>query len=106
MSDIEVTHEKRAARAEAARTLSALAEALAGDGKVELALGPTTMQVRVPDEVHCKVEVEIDHDELEFEIELRWSTAPQPPEETADVADAPAADGSAPAPKRAKAGTK
>ena len=107
MSDVEVTHAERATRADTARMLSALAKALAGDGKVELALGPTTMQVHVPDEVHCKVEVETDRDELEFEIELRWSTAaPRPPEQDTEEADAAAADAAAPAPKRAKAGSK
>ncbi len=77
MSDVEVTHAEQATRADTARALSALAEALGGDGKVELTLGPTTMSVRVPDEIQCKIEVEIDRDEVEFEIELRWSTTPR-----------------------------
>jgi amphi-Trp domain-containing protein len=77
MSDVEVSHAEQATRADTARALSALAEALGGDGKVELTLGPTTMSVRVPDEIQCKIEVEIDRDEVEFEIELRWSTTPR-----------------------------
>jgi amphi-Trp domain-containing protein len=76
MSDLEITYKEPVTRAETARTLSALTEALANAGKVQLALGHTTMTVRVPDEVQCKVEVEID--EVEFEIELRWSTSPRP----------------------------
>ncbi|MDQ4118512.1 MAG: amphi-Trp domain-containing protein [Actinomycetota bacterium] len=111
MSDVEVTHAQRTTRADAARVLSALAKALAGDGKAELTLGSTTMQVQVPGEVDCKVEVEIDRDELEFEIELRWSTAapepPEPPEQgEQDTDDAAATAGQAPAAKRTKAGTK
>jgi amphi-Trp domain-containing protein len=75
MSDVEVTYKEPATREETARTLSALAEALADGGKVELTLGHTSITVRVPGEVQCKVEVEIDKDEVEFEVELRWSTS-------------------------------
>ncbi|MEU7812463.1 amphi-Trp domain-containing protein [Pseudonocardia sp. NPDC049154] len=87
MSDVEVTYKEPVTRAQTARTLSALAEALADTGKVELTLGNTSMTVRVPDEVQCKVEVEIDEDEVEFEVELRWSTAKR---RHADLAEAPA----------------
>lgn len=111
MSDVEVTYEERMARADTARVLSALAKALAGDGKAELTLGPTTVQVTVPAEVRCKVEVEIDRDELEFEIELRWSTAVAEPDEpeapvTADDTAPAGTDESPPAPKRARSGSK
>jgi amphi-Trp domain-containing protein len=74
MSDVEVTYKEPLSRAETARCLSALATALADEGKVELELGTTRMKVHVPGEVHCKVEVEIDEDEIEFEVELTWST--------------------------------
>ncbi len=114
MSDVEVTHSERVSRADTATVLSALADALAGDGKVELTLGATTIQVHVPDEVRCKVEVEIDRDELEFEIELHWSTGAPPRkavdhsadkgDDTAvDHTDATAVAEAAPAPKRARA---
>lgn len=75
MSDVEVTYKEPLTREQAARTLAALADALADTGKVELTLGRTSMTVHVPGEVQCKVEVEIDEDEVEFEVELRWSTA-------------------------------
>jgi amphi-Trp domain-containing protein len=106
MSDVEVTHAEQASRADTARVLAALADALAGDGKVELTLGSTTIQVHVPDAVRCKVEVEIDRDELEFEIELRWSTSPPPKKAVdgeVDHTDATAVAEGAPAPKRARA---
>lgn len=89
MSDVEVTYKEPVTREQTARTLSALAEALADTGKVELTLGTTSMTVRVPGEVQCKVEVEIDEDEVEFEVELRWSTAkrrhPEPAEAPAEA---------------------
>jgi amphi-Trp domain-containing protein len=74
MSDVEVTYKEPLSRAETARCLSALAAALADEGKVQLELGTTRMKVHVPGEVQCKVEVEIDGDEIEFEVELTWST--------------------------------
>ncbi|MFR9802443.1 amphi-Trp domain-containing protein [Pseudonocardia sp. RS010] len=77
MSDVEVTYSKPVSRKEAARTLAALADALADSGKVELELGRTSMTVHVPGDIRCKVEVEIDGDEVEFEVELTWSTAAQ-----------------------------
>lgn len=89
MSDVEITYKKQqVTREETAHILSALAQALADAGKVELALGHTSMTVHVPGEVQCKVEVEIDRDEVEFEVELRWSTArgegPRQPEASAE----------------------
>jgi amphi-Trp domain-containing protein len=102
MSDVEVTYKEPLTRKETARRLSALAAALAEDGKVDIELGATRMQVHVPGEVRCKVEVEIDGDEVEFEVELTWSTtAPGqagPPaehgeQETTEAADEPPTDG-------------
>lgn len=74
MSDIEVKRADTLTREEAAQRLSALAAGLAEGGKVELALGASTMKVHVPDEIRCEVELEIDGDEVELEVELKWST--------------------------------
>jgi amphi-Trp domain-containing protein len=74
MSDVEVKREETLSRDEAAQRLAALAAALADGGKVELALGASTVKVHVPDEVRIEVELEIDGDEVELEVELKWST--------------------------------
>lgn len=73
MSDVEVKREETLSRDEAAQRLAALAAALADGGKVELALGASTVKVHVPDEVKIEVELEIDGDEIELEVELKWS---------------------------------
>jgi amphi-Trp domain-containing protein len=75
MSDVEISRTESLSRHEAARRLSTLAEALAGDGHVEVGLGASTLKLHVPDHVRCEVEVEVDGDEVEFEVELTWSTA-------------------------------
>lgn len=74
MTDIEVKREETLSRDEAAQRLAALAAALANGGKVELALGASTLKMNVPDEVKVEVEVEIDGDEVELEVEMKWST--------------------------------
>lgn len=77
MSEVEVTRKELLTRAEAAERLSALAAALAGDDKVELAFGATTFSMRIPENVHCEIEVEVDDDEVELEVELTWPRGKQ-----------------------------
>ncbi|WP_326834873.1 amphi-Trp domain-containing protein [Amycolatopsis rhabdoformis] len=74
MSDVEVKREETLSREDAARRLATLAEALQAGGKIEIALGASTVKVHVPDEVAIEVEVEIDGREVELEVELKWST--------------------------------
>jgi amphi-Trp domain-containing protein len=75
MSDVEVKRAEVLTRDEAARRLAALAEALSGGEKVEVALGASTLKVHVPDEVRCEIEIEVDDDEVELELELKWTLA-------------------------------
>ena len=75
MSDVEISRTESLTRQEAARLLSALADALSADGKVEVELGASTLKLHVPDNIQCEVEVEVDGDEVELEVELTWSTA-------------------------------
>jgi amphi-Trp domain-containing protein len=75
MSDVEVKREELLTRAEAAHRLAALAAALADGGKVEVALGASTLKLHVPDQVRCEIEIEVDEDEVELELELKWSLA-------------------------------
>jgi amphi-Trp domain-containing protein len=82
MSDVEISRKESLTRHEAARRLSALADALAGGGRVEVELGASTVKLHVPDHVRCEVEVEVDGDEVELEVEFKWSTAPANEEET------------------------
>jgi amphi-Trp domain-containing protein len=78
MSDVEISRKESLTRHEAARRLSALADALGAGGHVEVELGASTVKLHVPDHVRCEVEVEVDGDEVELELELKWSTAPAP----------------------------
>ncbi|GAA1272156.1 hypothetical protein GCM10009609_39110 [Pseudonocardia aurantiaca] len=75
MSDVEISRTESLTRQQAARLLSALADALSADGKVEVELGSSTLKLHVPDNIQCEVEVEVDGDEVELEVELTWSTA-------------------------------
>ena len=75
MSDLELERKESMTRAEAAKRLSAFAEALASGDKVELDLGGTSVSIHVADDVRTEFEVEIDGDEIEVEIELKWSTS-------------------------------
>jgi amphi-Trp domain-containing protein len=75
MSDVEVSREELLTRADVAERLAALAAALAGDEKVEVAFGATKLELHVPDEVRCELEIEVDDGEVELEIELKWSLA-------------------------------
>jgi amphi-Trp domain-containing protein len=82
MSDVEISRKESLTRHEAARRLSALADALDAGGHVEVELGASTLKLHVPDHVRCEVEVEVDGEEVELELEFKWSTAstePEPP---------------------------
>ena len=78
MSDVEISRKESLTRHEAARRLSALADALGAGGHVEVELGASTVKLHVPDHVRCEVEVEVDGDEVELEVEFKWSTASEP----------------------------
>jgi len=90
MSDVEISRTESLTRHEAARRLSALADALADGGHVEIELGASKVKLHVPDHVRCEVEVEVDGDEVEFEVELKWSTAAAAPAPEASAAPKPA----------------
>ena len=73
MADVEFEHSQSLSRADAAKLLASLAEALGGgEEHAHLRLGDSTVKVRVPEHVHAEVEVEVDGNELELEVELRW----------------------------------
>ncbi|HEY6425080.1 MAG TPA: amphi-Trp domain-containing protein [Pseudonocardiaceae bacterium] len=91
MSDLEIERTESLTRQEAARYLSALATALADGGQVEVALGNSTLRLRVPEHVQCEIEVEVDGDEVELELELKWSTADQAASPTKPAAGHPKA---------------
>jgi amphi-Trp domain-containing protein len=75
VSDLELERKESMTRAEAAKRLSAFAQALGSDDELELDLGGTSLKLRVGDDVRAEFEVEVDGDEIEVEIELKWSTA-------------------------------
>ena len=91
MADLEIERKERVTRAQAAKMLSALADALAAGAEAELDLGGTSLTLRVADDLRLEVEVEVDGSEIEVEIELKWSTAKADP----PVHDASAADDTA-----------
>jgi amphi-Trp domain-containing protein len=76
MADVEFEQSQSLSRADAAKLLASLSEALGGDEEhAHLRLGDSTVTVRVPEHVRAEVEIEVDGDELELEIELTWSLA-------------------------------
>jgi len=77
VADLELERKESLSRAEAAKRLSAFAEALAAGDKVELDLGGTSLTLHVGDEVRTEFEVEVKGDEIEVELELTWSTKPR-----------------------------
>ncbi|MGN6331629.1 MAG: amphi-Trp domain-containing protein [Motilibacteraceae bacterium] len=78
MSELKFERKETMSRAEAARLLSALAAAFADGEDVELPVGPGTLEVHVPEQVHGELEVEVDGDEVEIEIEFSWSRKAAP----------------------------
>lgn len=86
MSDVKIKHEAMLTRADAARWLADLAEALDGDDKATIALARSTVELEVPRQVRCEAEIEVDGDEVEFEFEMTWSTAETHPPGSPDGA--------------------
>jgi amphi-Trp domain-containing protein len=76
MKDLKFEQKRSLSRQEAADQLTALADALREGGDAELELGPGTLGLRIPDDMHSELEVEIGDGEIELEIELKWTTAP------------------------------
>lgn len=76
MKDLTFEQKRSLSRHEAADQLTALADALREGGDAELDLGPGTLGLRIPDDLHSELEVEIGGGEIELEIELKWKTAP------------------------------
>ncbi|MGW0294622.1 amphi-Trp domain-containing protein [Streptomyces tuirus] len=97
MTDLKFEQKRSLSRQEAADQLTALADALREGGDAELDLGPGTLGLRIPDELHSELEVEIGGGEVELEIELKWKTGPTRPTR-------PRTDASAEKPKREGSG--
>ncbi|MFF9624982.1 amphi-Trp domain-containing protein [Streptomyces griseosporeus] len=74
MKDLEFEQQRTLSRAQAADQLEALAAALRRGGQAELALGPGTLTVRIPDELRTEIEVELEDGEIDLEIEFTWRT--------------------------------
>jgi amphi-Trp domain-containing protein len=72
MELLEISQKETLRREEAAARLHAFADALARHNDVEFERGGMHVKVRVPDEVHLKVEFEMEDGETELEIELTW----------------------------------
>jgi amphi-Trp domain-containing protein len=72
MDLLEITETQRVGRDEAAARLRALADALAGEDKVEYERSGLRFKLHVPDEVDFKLEIELEGDEWELEVELKW----------------------------------
>jgi len=74
VKDLKFEQKSSLSRLEAADQLSALAAALRHGGNAELALGPGTLSLRIPDELSTEIEVEVGDGQIELEIELKWPT--------------------------------
>ena len=72
MELLEIERRATLRREEVARRLHALADQLARHNEVEFDRGGTRFRLKVPDEVHVKVELEVEDDGAELEIELSW----------------------------------
>ena len=72
MDLVEIKQVDRLGREEAAKRLRDLADQLARHNDLEFERDGISFKVRVPDEVHLKVEFEFEDDEAELEIELTW----------------------------------
>ena len=71
----EFEWQKKTSRKEAASLLRAIADGLAGDGKVELERDGWQLTLPVGRQIALEVEVEVDEGETELEIQLKWSTS-------------------------------
>ncbi|MBM7504805.1 amphi-Trp domain-containing protein [Agromyces aurantiacus] len=73
MDLFDIEDAQRMSREEAAAKLHALADELARNNSVEFSRAGRLVTVRIPDEVHLKVEVELGGEgENELEVELSW----------------------------------
>ena len=72
MELLEITQKEQVSREVVAQRLHALADALARHNDVEFERGGLQFKVKVPDQVHLKVEFEVADNETELEIELTW----------------------------------
>jgi amphi-Trp domain-containing protein len=72
MDLLEIERKETVSREEVAKRLRTLADMLARQNELEFDRGGTHFKVRVPDEVHLKVELEVGTDESELEVELTW----------------------------------
>ena len=72
MDLLEIKQKEELGREEVAQRLHAFADALARHNDVEFDRGGMHFKVKVPDQVHLKVEFEVGDDETELEIELTW----------------------------------
>jgi amphi-Trp domain-containing protein len=83
LSDVEFKRTETLTRAEVAKLISALGDALGGDSdEVQLQLGDTRIKLKVPDRMQAEVEIEVDGDEVELELELKWSHRRRSPART------------------------
>jgi amphi-Trp domain-containing protein len=74
LSDVEFKRTETLTRAEVAKLISALGDALGGDSdEAHLQLGDTRIKLKVPHRMQAEVEIEVDGDEVELELELKWS---------------------------------
>jgi amphi-Trp domain-containing protein len=72
MDILEIEQKETLSREEAAAKMHAIADMLARNNEVQFERDGTRITVKVPDEVHMKVELEVETDERELEIELKW----------------------------------
>jgi amphi-Trp domain-containing protein len=72
MELLEITQEESLRREVVAQRLHALADALSRHNDVEFQRGGLQFKVKVPDEIHLKVELEVGDDGTELEIEMSW----------------------------------
>lgn len=72
MDILEIEQKETLGREEVAKRLRHLADMLEKQNDLEFERGGTRFTVKVPDEVHLKVELEIETEERELEIELTW----------------------------------
>jgi amphi-Trp domain-containing protein len=72
MDLLEIEQKETLRREEIAARLHALANALARHNDVEFDRGGAHFKLKVPDEIHVKVELEVGSEKTELEIELTW----------------------------------
>jgi amphi-Trp domain-containing protein len=72
MDILEIEQKETLSREEAAARMHAIADMLARNNEIEFERAGTRIVVKVPDEVHFKLELEVETDERELEIELKW----------------------------------